>query len=61
MRPRTTSTLTVTINGTCVESVDHVPSGVTLQAGSSGATLQAPAPRRTRCSASAGSALRLQI
>jgi hypothetical protein len=34
--------LTVTINGTCVESVDHVPDGVTLQAGASGATLQAP-------------------
>jgi len=42
LRPQTTSTLTVTINGTCVESVDHVPSGVTLQAGPSGATLQAP-------------------
>jgi hypothetical protein len=40
--PQTTNTLTITINGTCVESVDHVPGGVTLQAASSGATLQAP-------------------
>ena len=42
MKPQTTNTLTITINGTCVESVDDVPSGVTLQAASSGATLQAP-------------------
>jgi hypothetical protein len=42
MKPRTTNTLTITINGTCVESVDQVPSGVTLQAGSAGAILQAP-------------------
>lgn len=42
LRPRTTNTLTITIQGTCVESVDHVPSGVTLQSASSGATLQAP-------------------
>jgi Right handed beta helix region len=42
MKPQTTNTLTITINGTCVESVDDVPSGVTLQAGTSGATLQAP-------------------
>ena len=42
LRVRSTNTFTITINGTCVESVDHVPSGVTLQAGTSGATLQAP-------------------
>ena len=42
LRVRSTNTFTITINGTCVESVDHVPSGVTLQAGMSGATLQAP-------------------
>jgi hypothetical protein len=42
LRPQTTSTLTVTIQGTCVESVDHVPGGVILQAAPSGATLQAP-------------------
>ena len=42
LRARSTNKFTITINGTCVESVDHVPSGVTLQAGMSGATLQAP-------------------
>jgi len=42
LRARSTNNFTITINGTCVESVDHVPSGVTLQAGMSGATLQAP-------------------
>lgn len=42
MQPRTTSTLTITVNGTCVEAVDHVPSRVKLQAGSAGTTLQAP-------------------
>src|SRR5260370_19680244 len=42
LRPQTTSTLTITIQGTCVESVDHIPSGVKLQAASSGATLQRP-------------------
>src|SRR5271167_2577691 len=41
MKPQTTNTLTILINGTCVESVDQVPSGVTLQA-SAGAILQAP-------------------
>ncbi len=42
LKPRTTSRLTITIKGICVESVDNVPGGVTLQAGPSGATLQAP-------------------
>lgn len=42
LRARSTNNFTITINGTCVESVDQVPSGVTLQAGASGATLQAP-------------------
>jgi len=40
---RTTAELTITINGTCVEAVDQVPSNVTLQGASSGDGLQAPA------------------
>ena len=42
LKPQTTNTLTITIHGTCVGSVDDVPSDVTLQAGPHGATLQAP-------------------
>lgn len=57
MKPQTTNQLTITIKGTCVESVDDVPSGVTLQAASSGATLQAPSSSTDRCSASAAPAL----
>jgi hypothetical protein len=44
LRPRTTDLLTITIKGTCVEQVDFLPSGITLQAGSAGAGLQAPHP-----------------
>jgi len=43
LAPRTTAGLTITIKGTCVEAVDHVPSNVTLQGASSGDGLQAPA------------------
>jgi hypothetical protein len=43
LSPRTTAGLTITINGTCIEAVDHVPSNVTLQGASSGDGLQAPA------------------
>lgn len=42
LKPRTTSSLTITVNGTCVESNDHVPGGITIQGASSSATLQAP-------------------
>jgi hypothetical protein len=42
LAPRTTAGLTVTIKGTCVEAVDHVPGNVTLQGASSGDGLQAP-------------------
>jgi hypothetical protein len=47
MRPETTNTLTITINGTCTEAVDlgspsNQYNGVTLQGGSSGGTIQAP-------------------
>ena len=42
LKPRTTSSLTITIKGTCVESNDHVPSGITIVGASSSATLQAP-------------------
>jgi hypothetical protein len=43
LAPRTTAGLTITINGTCIEAVDQVPGNVTLQGGSSGDGLQAPA------------------
>jgi len=43
LAPRTTAGLTVTIKGTCIEAVDHVPSNVTLQGAFSGDGLQAPA------------------
>jgi hypothetical protein len=43
LAPRTTAGLTITIKGTCVEAVDHVPGNVTLQGASSGDGLQAPA------------------
>jgi hypothetical protein len=42
LKPRTTSRLTITIKGICVESVDDLPGGITLQGASSSATLQAP-------------------
>jgi hypothetical protein len=42
MQPYTTSRLTITINGTCTDSVDDVPGHVTLQAASTGDGLQAP-------------------
>jgi hypothetical protein len=42
LKPFTTSRLTITIKGTCVESVDNLPGGVTLQGASSTAGLQAP-------------------
>jgi hypothetical protein len=43
LAPRTTAGLTVTIKGTCIEAVDHVPANVTLQGALSGDGLQAPA------------------
>jgi hypothetical protein len=43
LAPRTTAGLTITIKGTCVEAIDHVPGNVTLQGASSGDGLQAPA------------------
>ena len=43
LAPRTTSGLTITIRGTCVEGVDQVPANVTLQGASSSDGLQAPA------------------
>jgi hypothetical protein len=43
LAPRTTAGLTVTIKGTCIEAVDHVPGNVTLQGALSGDGLQAPA------------------
>jgi hypothetical protein len=43
LAPRTTAGLTITIKGTCIEAVDHVPGNVTLQGASSGDGLQAPA------------------
>src|SRR6516162_2251181 len=42
LAPRTTAGLMITIKGTCVEAVDHVPGNVTLQGASSGDGLQAP-------------------
>jgi hypothetical protein len=42
LAPRTTAGLTITIKGTCVEAVDHVPGNVTLQGASSGDGLEAP-------------------
>jgi hypothetical protein len=42
LKPLTTSRLTITISGTCTESVDNMPSGVTLQAAASGDGLAAP-------------------
>jgi hypothetical protein len=42
LKPFTTSGLTITVKGTCVESVDHVPGGITIQGASSTAGLQAP-------------------
>jgi hypothetical protein len=42
LKPLTTSRLTITISGTCTESVDNVPGGVTLQAAASGDGLKAP-------------------
>jgi hypothetical protein len=42
LAPRTTAGLTITIKGTCVESVDQVPGHVTLQGPLSGDGLQAP-------------------
>ena len=44
LAPRTTAGLKITINGTCVEAVDQLPSNVTLQGASSGDGFQAPAP-----------------
>ena len=42
LRPRTTSTLTVTIKGICHEADDSVPGGVTLQGAAAGDGLSAP-------------------
>ena len=42
LAPRTTTRLTITIVGTCVEAVDQVPGNVTLQGASSGDGFQAP-------------------
>ncbi len=41
-RPRTTNRLKITIEGTCKEAVDFVPSGVTLQGAAAGDGLTAP-------------------
>jgi hypothetical protein len=43
LAPRTTAGLTITLSGTCIEAVDHVPGNVTLQGASSGDGFQAPA------------------
>ena len=42
LAPRTTAGLIITIRGTCIEAVDHVPGNATLQGASSGDGLQAP-------------------
>lgn len=42
LKPHTSSSLTITVSGICVESNDHVPGGITIQGPASGATLQAP-------------------
>jgi hypothetical protein len=49
MRPRTTNTLTITINGTCTEAIDDLGySRITFQGGSSGGAIQAPSSSTNR-------------